>query len=71
MEQNLDREIVRTTEGDTVLSVKLRGQDQLGIAARNISVVSIFNSFTQDDDHKLTIHDRKGDYAGYSIELRK
>ena len=52
VKQNLDSEIIEITEGDTVLSVKLRGQDQLGIAARKITVRGQFDG-VKTDDHKM------------------
>ena len=74
VKQNLDSEIIGITEGDTGLSIKLQGQDQLGIAARNI-IITADSGHVMNDDHKLRKREitSYGFYKGvkYSIVLRK
>ena len=71
VEQNLDLEIIGIAKGETVLGVKLRGQDQLVIAARNIIVAKNFSRVTcvlKGDDHKLTKSEKSRDGTYHDVK---
>ena len=54
----LKREVHGTEEGDTVLSVKLRAQDQLGLPARHVTVMKVGCPYAGSIEHTITAKDK-------------
>ena len=74
VQQFSSKKIIGIQDGDTVLSVKLRGQDQLGIPARKIKVcIGIKNRFGIIDYNKecSIYHKLDSLTTSYSLELEQ